>query len=157
MAMAQATLAAELQNLTPVITEAEAIANWVDAYGAFAAEAEAATPILEDGIDLGKDAMATAMVGMSADGQASTKIEAGIQAFWGAVATGLTSSFAGATAITPPPHAGLKGALDSTFLANTSGAVSLEDATDAIATVLHGLAIVGGTVTTPGPTVTPIS
>lgn len=155
MAMSQSTLALLLQN-PPQGAEADAIVDIAGAYAEFAEDATALTPILAAGIALGLAAMAPALVGMSDPGKGSEKFTDGIQAFWGAVAGGLTTSFVGATAITPPPHAGLKALLDSAFVTNVSNKASLEDATDLIATHMHAQAIIGGTVTTAGPTVTPI-
>lgn len=156
MAMVEATLATELQNLTPTSTESSAITALVDAYATYAADAEAATPIKSTGIDLGKTAMASALSGMSASGAGLTIIPNAILAFWNGVAAGLATSFDGATAISAPPHATLETLFAATAAANTSGSKTLIEATEAIAADMHANAIVGGTVTTPGPTVTPI-
>jgi hypothetical protein len=156
MALVQNTLATQLQNLAPASVEATAITNLVNAYATYAAGAAALTPILSTGIDLGKAAMQSALVGMSATGAGLVSIPAAIVAFWAAVAAGLTASFAGATAITPPPHATLAALFAATCAANTASELSLADSTAAIAANMHENAILGGTVTTAGPTVTPI-
>ena len=155
MTMLPATLSTELQNMTPSTTEASAITALTDAYGVFAADATASTPILSAGVDLGKAAMAPALVGMSVPNAGAAKMVAGIVAFWVAVAGGLTTSFTGATAIFPPPNAGLQAALDAIFPANTAGNLSLADAMTNVANAMHAQAIIGGTVTV-GPIVTPI-
>lgn len=156
MALNASTLATQLQNLAPSSSEAAAITALVNAYGTYAAGAAAATPILAAGINLGKAAMLTALVGMSASGAGLTKIPLAIAAFWAAVAGGLAASFAGATAITPPPHATLPTSFPTTCASNTVASATLVVSTQNIATVMHADAIIGGTVTTPGPTVTPI-
>ncbi len=156
MTMVAATLSTELQNMTPSTTEASAITALTDAYGVFAADATALTPILIAGVNLGKAAMAPALVDMSVPGAGAAKMVAGIVAFWVAVAGGLTTSFAGATAIFPPANAGLQAALDAIFLTNTAGNLSLADAMTNVANAMHSQAIIGGTVTTAGPVVTPI-
>jgi hypothetical protein len=157
MAMVKNTLATQLQNMSPAALEATAITNLVNAYGTYAAGAAAgAVPITPAGVNLGKAAMQAALVGMSASGAGVTKIPAAIVQFWVAVAGGLAASFAGAIAIVPPPNAGLAALLDATFPANMTGNKTLVQATDAIATNMHAQAIVEGTVTLPGPVVTPI-
>lgn len=155
MAMSQSTLATELANLAPAPSEAAAIVTLVDAYATFCEDATALSPILAGGITLGRGAMSTALVGMNNSGQGAAKWASGMNAFWTAVAGGLATSFAGATAITPPSPV-TSGATQTIFDANRDLERSLVDSTDALATLFHGLAIVGGTVTTVGPTVTPI-
>ena len=158
MAMSQGALAAQLVNLAPAATEAAAIATLADAYAVFAGDAVAgAVPITPAGVGLGKAAMQLALVGISTPGAGSAVLTGAVQAFWAAVAGGLATSFAGATAIVPPPHAGLQVLLDATFAANTASQASQAAATDAVATVLYNQAIVGGTATFPGPVVSPIS
>lgn len=155
--MASATLANQLLNLDPVATELQARQTLTDAYGVYASAAVAgAVAITVAGINLGKAAMLAALVGMNASGAGAAKLVAGVQAFWTAVAGGLATSFAGATAITPPPHAGLLALLTSSFATNTSGAASKASATSLIASNFHAQAIIGGTVTFPGPVVQPI-
>jgi len=157
MAMAQATLSASLvAEMTPVSSEAAAIANLVAAYSAYAEEAEALTSILGPGVELGEGAMAIALVGMNTPGAGPAKFVAGLQAFWTGVAGGLTTSFLGATAISPIPYAGLLAALTPVWTANQALERSVEDAMDAIATAIHSQ-VAGGTVTTSGPTITPIT
>lgn len=156
MAMAQSTLEQELLNLDPQPTEAGAAAILTDAYGAFVLEAEAGgVMISEVGVDLGKAAMLPALTGMSL-GNAETFWSAAVIAFWGAVAGALTGSFAGATLITPPPHAGLSTLLSAAFTANIATQASKETAMAVLAAVFYSQAIVGGTVTFPGPVVAPI-
>ena len=157
MAMSRTTLASELLNLVPVATEVEAAQTFTDAYATFAAGATAGpSTITPTGIALGKAAMAAALVGMSAPGAGASSITSGVQAFWSAVASGLATSFAGALAIVPPPHAGLNSALGDAFDANTSSAATKEAATSRIADALYTQAVAGGTVTYFGPVVVPI-
>lgn len=151
MVMSANTLAIELQNLVPTDSEEAAANALANAYAVFASDAEALTPILSTGIDLGKVAMIPALTGMSIFNQGATAIQTGVLAFWSAVAAGLTTSFAGALAITPPTgNATLANSLQPVFDANVASNASLVDATNAIAIVMHAAAIVGGTVTTAG-------
>lgn len=157
MAMQQSTLADQLANLVPAATEAAAITRLADAYATFATDAVAgAISITAAGIALGKAAMLLALVGVSSPGAGATVLASAVQAFWTAVAGGLTTSFSGATAIVPPPNAGLQALLTTTFATNTASQASLSAATNAVATVMHNQAIIGGTVTFPGPVVSPI-
>lgn len=155
--MSQATLATELLNLTPTATEAGAVAALTDAYGVYAAEATAnGVPLSAAGVDLGKAAMATALVGMSDPDAGLTKIPAAVAAFWSAVATGGPTSFAGATAVTPPPHTTLPADFEALMTSNTAASVTSQEAADSLAEILHTGATVGGTVTFPGPVVSSI-
>lgn len=157
MAMVSSTLANQLLNLNPVSTEAAAITTLANAYAAYAGAAVAgAQPLTAAGVALGKAAMTTALAGISVPGAGAAKLVAGIQAFWGAVAIGLTTSFVGAVAITPPPHAGLLALLSSTFASNVASKASKANATSAIASNCHSQAVIGGTVTYAGPVVSPI-
>lgn len=157
MAMSAGTLASQLLGLTPAATEASAVATLVAAYGEFASDAEAgAAAITAAGVGLGKAAMQAALVGVDAPGAGSTVLTAAVQAFWAAVAGGPATSFAFAIAVTPPPHAGLQAALDATFAMNVATRASLADAAQAVATVLHNQAIIGGLASFPGPASSPI-
>jgi hypothetical protein len=157
MAMSASALATQLLNLTPVATEATAIARLADAYAAFASSAIAGVaPITPAGVALGKAAMSSALVGVSAPGAGAAVLASAVQAFWVAVAGGLATSFATATAIAAPPNAGLQVALAATFASNTASRADLATATQAVATVLHNQAIIGGGVTFPGPVISPI-
>lgn len=156
MALSQATLSAELQAIDPSLDDdptplAQAYANYMKA-------AVAATPIVQASLVNAVIAMAGAMTfdldATYAEGAAVVK--AGLVAFWGAMNSPASIYFTGATLVTPP--AGLStidGALAAAFEDNTADGTTLEDACDALASVIHA-ASAGGTVTTPGPTVTPI-
>ena len=157
MAMSQSTLAAELEAAWAVSydNESDAITALSDAYGVFASKAESnSVPIGPAGVDLGKAAMAAALVGMSSPGAGLVSIPAAVIAFWAAAA--IPVSFSGATAVVPPLNVGLAALLTVTFAANAANEVSTEDAVDAIATDMYNEAIIGGTATFPGPTVAPI-
>jgi len=157
MAMAKATLATQLQNMTPTDQEATAITNLVNAYGTFATAAAAGAAVPTAGnITAGKTAMQAALVGMSASGAGAGKIAAGIIAFWAAA---VVPPWSPAVSGTPPPNAGLAALLTTTFANNTAGALSLADCADAVATDMYNQAIVGGLMNIPPPpagTPTPI-
>ena len=154
--MSQATLSTQMAlAMGPANSEAEAIANLVNAYAVYASDATALSPILSAGIDLGKASMTIALSGMGAPGAGAASFVAGFQQFWVGVAGGLTTSFAGATAIAPPTFAGLLAALPGIFDANRDLRRSLEDSMDALSVAIHS-GVAGGNVTTIGPIVTPI-
>lgn len=146
--MSELTLKNALIAIAPSATEAEAITALVDAYGIFAADAEAGVlPLLLVGLDAGKAAMATKLVGMNGAGAGLVKIPQGIISFWGAVALGLSTSFAGATVITPPPHATLAAEFTAAALFNVTNDSTEDDAAELIAGIMYNNAILGGTVT----------
>lgn len=153
--MTATALSSAFQAMVPVATEAEAATNLAGAYATYAEDAQTLTPILAPGVELGRVAMAAALTGMSTPGAAAAVIAGGIQAFWVAVAGGLATSFAGAVAITPPSPTLIAVDLQTVFNANTASSLSISDSADALSVVVHAK-IVGGTVTTAGPTVTPI-
>lgn len=156
MALAAATLSTALAGAGFTSSDAATAQAWSAAFATYAAGAQAATPILAAGVTLGRTAMESALAGMSAPNQAAPRLAAGVAAFWAAVAGGLAASFAGATAITPPTYPGLEGALVACFDANRDSAATLAQAMDAITGVMHSIRA-GGSVTTPGPTVTIIT
>ncbi len=157
MALTESTLSTQLQNLAATTSEATAITALTDAYGVYAADAVSnAVTLSTAGVNRGKAAMSAALVGMSASGAGLTKIPLAIAAFWNAVAGGLATSFTGATAIVPPPHASLPTTFPDTCGTNTSGQKTLAQSAAAIAGVMHADAIVGGSVTFPGPITAPI-
>lgn len=148
--MVQATLAAQLQNMTPTDQESVAIATLVAAYGTFASTASAGPSVITPAaITAGKAAMQPALTGMSSSGQAATIIAAAIQAFWVAAAT--PAGFPPAIAVVPPPNAGLAALLSATFTSNTSGDLSLAAAANTVATDMYNQAIIGGTALIPPP------
>lgn len=160
MVMSKTKLEGKLASIVPVGTEAEAIANFANAYADHVLDvplgtgAQAATPIQAGGVALGKAAMIAALTGMNDPGAAAGKLKSGLQAFWNAVAGGLTTSFAGATAITPPPFSAID--LQPVFDYVRDNELTQPQAMDLIAQEIHSN-VSGGSVTTPGPTVTPIT
>lgn len=157
MAMDEATLATELEKLTPVDNEAAAVSALADAYATFAADAVAGTVALSSaGVALGKTAMSAALVGMSVAGAGLVKIPAAVVAFWAAVATGLATSFSGATAIVPPPHATFAADFAQLMVDNKDGNATLAEAAEALAAIMYSGATTSGTATFPGPVTSPI-
>lgn len=154
MAMSESKLAT-LLDYEPSADESVAISQFMDAYAAYAADAEALTPLLT--VVAPKAAMQAKLVGLSASGGAGAKLVAAVVEFWAVVALGLTSSFAGAVAITPPPHAGLAGKLASDFATNNNPSVTRAQAAATMAASYHSEATTGGKVETAGPTITDIS
>lgn len=159
MALLQTTLATALEELVPTSGEGVAEQRLAAAYGAYMKQAVAgAVPIVAAAVDATAiPAMASAMafaLGSAADGAAV--VVAGVTAFWAAMVAAPAAFFAGAIVITAPPFGGLAAALAATFSANTSGAVSLVDAVNAMATDMHSATAGIGTATFPGPVVSAI-
>jgi len=157
VAMSESALASALEALPNTLVEASAIVSLTDAYAELAEGAVAGAQALTGaGLALGTAAFSAALVGMSATGQGLVKIPAAVVAFWAAVAGGLATSFAGATAITPPPHATFSASFAALMAANIAGAVTRAQAAASLADLMHTSATTGGTVTYPGPVVSPI-
>jgi len=153
--------------MTPVETEAEAIANFVSAWDAYFAGASVnGVPATPGSYAAGLAAMQGAMTGLSAPNGGSVAIQAGITAFWSAIAglaTGiwLTAPVVLVPPIVPPPGlGGISAALTSVFTSNTSGSVDLATAANNVAAALHssgGLgALVPGSVPPAPPAPLPI-
>ncbi len=144
MALAAATLKTGLAAMAPTMSEATAINNFVSAWNTYfsAASAGGVVPVTPGSLTPALGLMQTALSGMSASGAGAAKIQAGILAFWGGVASAAAAIWPTATTINPPTGpagvTGLASALTSVFSANQSGNLSLNDAAQAIATAIHG-------------------
>lgn len=150
-------LADQLASLSPAATETQAVVRLANAYSAFAADAVAgAVQLSAAGVAVGRVVMRAALVGISANGAGAAVLAAAVQTFWSTIAASPTVTFPTSTAVSPPPNAGLQVLLEGVFAANTVSGANLADAARAIATVLYNQAIIGGTATFPGPTVSPI-
>jgi len=138
--------------ITATDTESTARQAWADAWLEYFTDAQIAVPslpILTAALDATRDVMRDAMTGLSTTGAAA--IQAGLVAWWGAMAAAPSAYFTGATVITPPTGiASIATGLATVFAANTTAALSLEDSADAIAGVMH-TANALGTATFPGP------
>lgn len=156
MSMSSSVLASELLAVQPEALEPDAIENLAEAFANYCKDAAALTPILAPAIATAKTAFIGAASGLSNSGAGAGKIVAAIQAFWTSIAAGGTSSFAGATAISPAFSSLSAGAISPVFTANIDGALSQSAATSALALAIHATRT-GGTVTTAGPVVTPIA
>jgi hypothetical protein len=144
MTLLVGTLATELENLVPSSTESEAIGRLVDAWEVYFNGAVVNGAALAPGsIVAGLSAMGGALVGMSATGAGAAKIAAGISAFWSAIAALAPTIWITAPVVLVPPIAPplglptLAATLASTFAANTAGNLSLAQASQQIAAVLH--------------------
>lgn len=153
MPLTEATLASGLEALTPTDDEATAINALVAAYGTYAAGAQTALtgPILTPAVTAGKVAMASSLVGMSADGAALQLIPSAVRAFWTAAFLVPATAFTGASAITPFTFATLDDDVASAFDTSTSGKKSLADSAAALANALNKSAIGGMVTMTPPP------
>ncbi|MCF6205343.1 MAG: hypothetical protein L3J47_00420 [Sulfurovum sp.] len=134
-------------------SESEAITALVSAYEKFAKDAMAgALPLLPAGLALGVTAMSEGLVGMSAANAGLLLFPASITSFWLAVAGGLATSFAGATAVVPPPHTDLPAQFQDAVKDNIENVRNAEDSYRAIAQILYDNAVIGGVVTVVTPT-----
>lgn len=167
MALVQATLKSGLEAMSATDSEATSIQRFVDAWDDYWAGASVAgVPANAGTYSAGLSAMQGAMSGMSTSGAGAAKIQAGITAFWGAIAQSPTTIWTTAPItlvppITPPPGlSGIAAALTSTFATNTSGSLSLSDSAAAVAAVLHSAggfgAVVSGSVIPAPPAPIPI-
>ena len=152
MVMSAATLATELKNLTLFDTESAAAAALAGVFATYSkhALAGAAGTVLAPGLSACPAAMEAALSGMSALGQGASKIQAGIIAYWGAITP--VTAWVTCTGVTPPPGlSGLATALSSVFASNISGAVTKDQAYDAIAGAIHTINASGGIAVFPVP------
>lgn len=157
MSMSQATLKTELVAMDLYGQEAQAVVAWAAAWSAYFADAETnSIPINPLALPTAEAALASALLGMSGSGAGAGKIQAGIQAWWGAMVAAPSTFWTGCTLITPPPGlSGIAAALQPVFDSNTSGGVTEDAAYNAIAGVFHP-ANLGGKATFPGPLEFPI-
>lgn len=158
MAFSSATLSTQLQGISGA-TEGAAITSWTAAWAAYFAGAVAGSgpgvAFTSDptAITNARNAMATAMTGLSSSGQGDDKVQAGIEAWWTHIAASPGTYFSGASAIAAPAGlSGIAAALVSIFSTNTAPGVTTAQACDAIAAELHtrnagGTATIGGSQT----------
>jgi len=138
------TLASGLESMTPTADEPSAIAAFANAWSTYFAGATASgAPAVPGSFTPGIAAMRAAMVGFSAPNAGAPGIQAGITAFWGAIATLASVIWVLApavvlAAVTPPPGLGAIAAdLLTLFPQNLAANLSLHDAATAIAAKLH--------------------
>lgn len=175
MPLTAATLADGLKALTPTDNEGDAIAAFSAAWAAYFyesavlgisplppdpgdPEAEPPVPPTPGALDNAIAALEGALVGMSADGAGAAKLQAGVVAFWGVVATAAATIWTMVPPVPPPtaatPPAGITGiaaALVPVFASNTSGSVDLDTSATNIANVIHPLNLGGIAVIPPPP------
>lgn len=144
MALTSSTLSTALQTMTPTASEATARQRFADAFETyFLGAAVNGAPLVGSSISAGLSALASALVGMSATGAGPAKLAAGVNAFWTAQLSLATSMWITAPVVLVPPIvapaglAGLSAALTSTFNSNRAGGLTLAQACDAIAAVIH--------------------
>lgn len=163
MTLSAATLATELENLTPTTSEATAIQRLVDAWEAYFAQSSVngitATP---GSFNAGLTAMSGAMAGLSLTNNGSTAIQSGVTAFWAAIAGLATTIWITAPVvlvppIVPPPTlTAVAASLDVTFANNLASELNLSDAALAVATTLHTTAGLGAVVPGSVPPAAPV-
>lgn len=154
-------LKTELENLTPTGDEALARSRFAAAWTTYFYDASVAgAPCAEGTLASAQAAMETALAGMSVTGAGAAKLQAGVVAFWDDVAPRGATVWSGTIAPWTPPTTltGISAALQAAFSANQGASLSLSEAADAIANVLHNSGGLGGLATLPGapPVATPI-
>ena len=149
MTLAAATLEDALASLTPTASEATAISRLVDAWESYFGEATVSGgPLVAGSIDAGLDAMAAALVGLSATGAGAAKIASAAAAFWSTQAALATVMWVTAPVVLVPPIvppaglASLQASLEAIFAA---GPYDLDEAAHEIAAAWHA-ASTGATV-----------
>ena len=155
MALTSAGLAMALDFYlaTPFDNEPDARLAWANAYYDYWVGG-AANGVPNDAPTTMRDAMESAMTGLSTTGPAA--IQAGIVALWTAAVGSFAVVFPGSIAMTPPPGiTGLAALLAPVFAANAVPGVTQTQALTNIATVIH-TASLGGTATFPPAVVSPI-
>lgn len=155
MTMSASTLADAFLAMPAVETEAEAIAEFVDAWETYFSEATVNGIAINSGSLSGAlSSMSGAMTGLSTTGALS--MAAGIVAFWGTVSTSVASIWTLAPVLvsaTPPPGVATIATLISvTGIASTVGALSAVDATTAMASTIHTPNLGGIAIDTTVPT-----
>ena len=143
MALVQATLANQLENLTPTGVEATAINALATAWDTyFQGASVTGVPITAGVTATAKTAMMGALAGMSVPNAGAAKIQAGITAYWATLVPLFATLWVippnVVTALTPPPTlAGIAAALTSVFASNTSSQATLAQAAANVAAALH--------------------
>jgi hypothetical protein len=160
----ESTLALGIAAMGPAATEQAAIDAFVSAWNAYFAGASLAdVSAVEDSYSAGLSAMRSALIGMSAPGGGAAKIQSGVTAFWGGIASAGTTMWpvpppaVVAPTVAPPPALGtIALGLTPVFAANVAASLSLADAADAIAAVLHATGGLGGLVNVTIPPAGPV-
>jgi hypothetical protein len=162
MAMNQSTLSTELANMVPVDNEVDAINNLSTAFENYFYQSSVAGIVpIAGALAAPISAMKSAFTGLSTD--ASTAIQSGITAFWGAAVASAPTIWITTpliiSATVPPSLSTIKSTLDAVFVSNLMAEFDLDDAANAVAVALHpinlgGIVVIGPP--PPGGTPTPI-
>lgn len=146
-----------LLTVVPFNDEAGAIAAWTAAWVQYMGQAGAGVPVNALALEgAPAAAMRAALVGMSTQDAGANIIQAGITAFWGAMAASPIAYFAAATIITPPPSLGMIAEnIRGIFETNTRGNLPQAEALMNLAVALH-TSNQGGSATFAAPPPVPI-
>jgi hypothetical protein len=158
MPLVASVLKTQLENMVPVSSEAECIINFASAWENYIKDAAVmGAPTAPGTLTAALASLKAAMVGCSAPNPtvASTKIAAGITAFWGTVAGAAPTIWTVPQLIsaTPPPGlGGLQAAIEAVFQANVAAKLDIGPAAQALANAIHPLQLGGIAVFPPPPT-----
>jgi hypothetical protein len=163
VALSESTLAAELANMVPTMSEGDAATALAQAYADYMDNAIAnggsPVPIIAAAVQAQVTGMAS-VVDFEAGDSASEGAAEVIKCFnrlWDRMVAFPASFFSGATAVTKPTFAGLQAALAATFTANTTNRRSRAQSAAALAADIHPATDGKGTATFPGPVIKTIT
>lgn len=163
MTLSQSTLKSQIEAALNSLTGDSAPSaerTQAEAFGEYFKEATfAGAPVSGSAVDGAVSAMAAAMTftGVTEPSVGAAVLAAGYAAFWATLVATPANFWASATVITPPPGlAGLADALEAMFPANNQEGVTVSDAAQAMAIILHASAGLGGIAQPPSPTGVPI-
>lgn len=149
MPLVATKLASELDsNMELVDNEQDGINNFCSAFETYFCDASVTgIPCAAGTLASATNTMKSSMVGISQSGQGSIKIQAGIIAFWGVVASSATTIWATVPpniGATPPPLLNtIAAALEPVFVVNINGGFDKTTCLLNIANVIHPLMLGG--------------
>jgi hypothetical protein len=155
MVMLSTTLASGLENMIPTDQETVVLNRFSSAWETyFYGASVAGIPVNPNSLAAATTALKAAMVGISVQNAGAIKIQTGIVAFWGIIATAAPTVWTTVPpctgAIPPTTLTTIAASLTSVFAANTSSKLELSAACAAIATAIHSKNL-GGICTIPIP------
>lgn len=168
MPLVASSLASGIEALEPTESEADAIQRFVEAWDSyFSGASVSGVPVNAGTYATGLSAMASALVGWSAQNAAASAIQAAVNDFWSTIAPlgAAMWTLPPPAVVTPPlvPPTGISGigaALEALFLTLAADEATLGEAASQMADVIHAAGGIGGiapvTIPPAGPVSTPI-
>lgn len=152
MALNKTALGNALADLEPTDVEATAASRLATAWDSYFRDASVSGVPISGPTTAARAAMLAALSGLSTTGLGPNKIQAGIIAYWGVIGPASATLWVLAptvvTALLPPPTlSGIAAALLPVFVTAAQDELSLEEAAQKVADVLHTTGGLGATVT----------